>query len=198
MNDTSKRQPAGVPVGGQFASHDRAEALDLLIEQSTPRPGSVRGVNRSPMSPVAKHDTRNSPAFEFCDPARRGELELRARHPEWDDLAQSLFIQSLLDGRYVGTLVIARRKLPEHGQPYTVVVDGSRRVAAMQRFVDGELDVPGASADDLRRWATIPAVYIDVDGRAEEVQAWMDTHALGAAAAEHELRDAYESTLGNF
>lgn len=30
MNDTSKRQPPGIPAGGQFASHDRADGETVL------------------------------------------------------------------------------------------------------------------------------------------------------------------------
>lgn len=160
MTDNPARVQAGVPAGGQFASHDRTEAsaeLDaahtLVVMTSTLNfDGPLERLSLQPEAFNTLHWAHPSgrDVFVLDAPYQRGSV--------WDDDQRRNLMRSLLLQIPVGAIIYNETTDVENY--HANIIDGKQRIEAIRAFYDDELVIPAS-------W--VPADQIE---STEQVEGW--------------------------
>lgn len=139
-----KRQPAGVPTGGQFATDARSEA-EVTVPDHLPEPldnARMSSMN-IPLEGITYGYERGKYTADL--PYQRGSV--------WDIEQKRAFLRSLLRGLPVPAVIVNDRLSVSEdpgsdfadvsGKGLYAIIDGRQRVEAMTDFAHGRLSVPG-------------------------------------------------------
>tara|TARA_R110002051_G_scaffold314950_1_gene392611 strand:+ start:867 stop:1553 length:687 start_codon:yes stop_codon:yes gene_type:complete len=136
----TKRQPRGIPAGGQFAEHDRLDSDAELAMSDLSFDGPLDSYRLQGMSYTVEH---------FYSPIQRDQFDLDPvyqRGSVWDETRQQNLIRSLLLGIPVGAISLNRSNDIDARHIFTVI-DGKQRIQALRAFSDDELVIPASWID---------------------------------------------------
>lgn len=158
MTENLARVAAGIPTGGQFASHDRPDAAATLdvVTRDASLTTPLTSVQMKSLSSPAGYFLNKRDAFILDPPYQRGSV--------WDDTRRRNLIRSMLMGLPVGSIVVNHRGY-NVGPAFMAVVDGKQRIEALRAVADGLLPIPAVWVDARFRGQT---QMVDIDGQTIE------------------------------